>query len=521
MDKRFEKLLQRYDQHCINVRKATFVTLGESVEEKTKRLAWEETEYTQWFEKKFPHYATVPCPKYIKKIAKLVIANKKIKLLAEIFRSGGKSVHITMGLPLYLYLVKKEMWFMVLIGETEIKAKQLLSDIQAELMYNEILKNDYGSKFKQGDWSDGNFYTSDGVRFMGLGFGQSPRGLREGARRPDYIVPDDVDTKRHVNNDRIMREAVDYIMEEVMGCFDSSDKSTERFLYSNNNFHKNSITNRLKKEFELYQLKDKEAQKRSNYEIITVTAVKDLINFEPAWPEKTTAEYWRDKYNKRPRSFMREYMHMHVQDGKIFKAEYMQWKEMLPLNKYETLIMYGDLSYKDQGDYKAMILVGRTGKEFHVIHTLCRQTSRRRVAQWVYDLYESRKLIAFNIRYKIEGLFAMDEFISEFDHEGAERGYYIAVVADKRGKTNKYDRIESIEGHFERRWVFFNEKEKGTVDQGELVDQLLAFEKGSQTNDDGPDCLHGAFDDLTRSTFTDKFQPRITERRNGNSEWDY
>jgi predicted phage terminase large subunit-like protein len=521
MDKQFEKLLAQYDQHCIVVNKATQVKLGESVEEKNKRMSKLEKKYTAWFEYYFPHYAKCKCAKFHQQMADAVIKNKKIKLLAEIYRSGAKSAHVTMGLPLFLYLVCKDLFFMLLIGETETKGKQLIGDIQAELMFNERLKNDYGSKYKQGDWADGNFYTSDGVRFMSLGFGQSPRGLREGARRPDYIVPDDVDTKKHVNSDRIMRESVDYLMEEVMGCFDASDDSTERFVYSNNNFHKNSITNRLKNEFKLYQKKDEEAGNKTNYKIITVPAVKDLVLFEPTWPEKTTSSYWRDKYNKRPRSFMREYMHMHVQEGKIFKPEHLQWKEMLKLDKYDGLVLYGDLSYKEQADFKAMILMGKIDKEFHIIHSFCRQTSRSQVAKWLYDLYEVKKLVKYNIKYKIEGLFAMDEFISDFDNEGAERGYYIPVIADKRGKANKHDRIESTEAYFERRWVFFNEKEKGSTDQQEVLDQLLAFEKGSQAHDDAPDCIHGCIDELLKITFVEKFEPRVINRDVYNNDFNY
>lgn len=511
MDRKLERLLADYERHCQYVAKATIKALGESATEKAARIKGLEGDYIKWFEYYFPHYAKVKCAPYHKKLAKKIIGNKKIWFLGEIFRSGAKSVHGDMGIPLFL-MCRGELRFMVLIGETETKSKQLLSDIQAELQYNQLFINDYGLKFKKGDWADGDFYTSDGVRFKALGFGQSPRGLREGAQRPDYIVIDDVDTRKHVNNDRMMREAVDYIMEEVAGCFDAADDSAERMVFMNNNFHKNSITNRIKQEFTAYIKADRDAGRPTKYEILTVTAVKDLVSFEPAWPEKTTADYWREKYQKRPRSFMREYMHMHVQEGKIFKAEHMQWKPALKLSQYEALCLYGDLSYKDQGDYKALVLVAKTGKELHIIHTFLRQTSRRNAAKWLYDLYEQKQLAGVNIRYKIEGLFAMDEFISEFDHEGELRGYYIPVVADKRGKINKYDRIESIEGYFERRWVFFNAAEKDHLDQRELVDQFLAFEKGSNANDDGPDAVHGAFDEVNRMAHVEKFQPRIISR---------
>jgi predicted phage terminase large subunit-like protein len=514
LDSKYLKLLDNYEVHCLRIIKLAAVDGSETKEQQKKRIAELEKDYIKWFEYYFPQYAKRKCAWFHRKLAKAIIRNKRIRCLAEIYRSGAKSVHICMGIPLFLYLVMGELNFMMLIGETDPKAKKLISGIQAELEVNPRILNDYGRRMMEGDWSDGHFITNDGVRFMSLGFNQDPRGSREGANRPDYIVIDDVDSKRHMNNDEMMAGGVDKITEDIEGCFDAdSDESTiERMVYSNNNTHKNCITNRLKKEYLNNIKRDIEEGVKTDYEIITVTAVKDLINFEPNWPEKTNAEFWRRKYKRKPKSFMREYMHMHIEDGKVFKPETMQWCKMLPLKDYDALFLYGDLSYKDQADYKAMILCGKKGREIHVIHTLCRQTSRTGVAQWTYDLWERRNLSEVNVKIQIEGLFAMDEFVSDFDNEGDERGYHIPVVADKRGKENKYNRIESIESYFQRRWIFFNEKEKDHSDQITLYDQLIGFSKGSKLNDDGPDCLHGCIDGLNRETFSSKFEPRIHKR---------
>lgn len=517
---KYLKLLSDYDVHAQHIYKMTVVDVAETAPEKERRIKQQEKTYIGWFEYYFPHYAKKKSARFHAQLAKLVIENNKIRLLAEMYRSSGKSVHIDMGLPLYLY-VTRELHFMLLIGETEPKAKKLLSGIQAELEYNQRFINDYGRKMKKGDWSDGDFYTTDGIRFTAIGFGMSPRGLREGANRPDYIVVDDVDTKKHVNNDRMMSDSVDFITEEIEGCFDSDSDSTaiERLIYSNNNFHKNSITNRLKIQYKKNIKQDKEDGEKSDYHVFTVCAVKDLVSFEPTWPEKTTNEYWRKKYRRNTKSFLREYMHTHVSEGKIFKAEYFQWRTASKLSDYDALVIYGDLSYKDQADYKAMILMGKKGREFDFIHVLCRQTSRHGVAVWLYDLWEQKKLSEQNLKIKIEGLFAQDEFVSDFDAEGDERGYHIPVIADKRGKANKYDRIESTESFFERRWIFFNDKEKENTDQITLIDQYLAFEKGSGVNDDGPDCGHGCIDELNRMLFVQKFTPRTTRRVMSNTRY--
>lgn len=511
MDNKWLKIVNEYDTHCQKIKKATSVDLGENTKEKNARIKELQKDYIAWFEFYFPHYAKVKCAKYHRELARRIIGNKKSKTLAEIFRSGAKSVHVGMGIPLFLY-VNGELFFMVQFGENAPKAKQLIGSIQAELEYNQKFINDYGHKMGKGNWADGDFLTSDGVRFKSLGWEQSARGLREGADRPDYICIDDVDNKKHVNNDTMMADAVDKITEEIMGCFDASDNATERLVYANNNFHKNSITNRLKAEFEKNKKIDKRNGHKSDFSVFTVTAVIDLINFIPTWPEKTTSGYWKRKHEKNPTSFKREYMHIHVSAGRIFKPDLIQHKEMLRLSQYDALICVGDLSYKEKGDFKSMYLIGKTGKEYHIIYCYLRRGSRTLVAQWVYDLYEDKKLHKYNITYIFDGLFAQDDFENDFDDEGEIRGYYIPVTGNKKSYGYKYDHIESILGRFIRKWVFFNIKEKDHLDQIETLDQFDKFEKGSGANDDGPDAIAVGFKELDQVTYIERTDPRVIQR---------
>ncbi len=506
-------MIADYDKHCLHIVKASYINLNESPAQKLSRIKDLESDYVKWFEYYFPGYAKVKSAWFHRKLAKIIISNKIIRLLAELFRGAGKSVHIDMGIPLFLMFVLNDLHFMLLIGETEIKAQKLISGIQAQLQYNKRLIDDYGEKFKSGDWSSGNFLTVDGVRFMAIGFMQNPRGAREGSERPDYIVVDDVDNRRHFNNDRLMGDSVDYITEDVWGCFDNMEGGTERFVFANNNTHKKSITNRLKIFFKASIDKAKEYGEKSDYAVLTVCAVKDLNIFTPEWPEKASPDYWRKKFRDMPyRSFMREYMHRHVEEGKVFKFEWFQWRKPLPLDQYDALVFYGDLSYKATACFKGMWMVGKKGREFDIVHGFLRQATRPQLAKWLYDLYEDKNLERFNIKYRIEGLFAMDEFVSDFDTEGEQRCYIIPVVADKRTKIDKDERIEAMSAFFERRNVFFNEKERDNYDQIELRDQLLSFEKGTTVAKDGPDALEGSIAECNRTSFVEKFEPRTTSR---------
>ena len=183
-----------------------------------------------------------------------------------------------------------------------------------------------------------------------------------------------------------MRESVEFITEDVWGCFDTDGDCTTRFVYANNNFHKNSITNRLRQLF-LQGIQKADQDGEIQLLISRVCAVKNLNSFEPEWPEKNSAEYWRAKFNDTPyRSFMREYMHVHIQDGAVFKHEDIIWGQMLPLKEYDGLCFYGDLSYKAAGDYKAMMLVGKTGRQYHIIAVYLRRGSRTKMCEMALRL---------------------------------------------------------------------------------------------------------------------------------------
>ncbi|UZX27747.1 phage terminase large subunit [Riemerella anatipestifer] len=500
LNRLMEKLLREYDEHAKSIEQSTGqgINPNESpAERRKKRLEWEK-DYIVWFEEMFPHYAKVKCAWFHKKLANIIINNDVCEVLAEIYRSGAKSVHICMGIPLYLYVTGK-LRFMLLVGQTDLKAKKLISDIQKELVHNRKFIHYYGKKFKFGDWADGDFTTTDGVKFMTSTPEKSPRGLREGNERPDYIVVDDVDTKQRVNNDERSVKLLDWAMEDLKGTFDEGSPY-RRFIVANNNFHKNTLINQLKVHYKIITEKLKAAGIKSHHFILTVPAVKDLTTFEPNWPEKTSAAYWKEKFiGSIYRHFMREYMHVHIVEGSIFKNEWIHYKPRLQYRKYDALCFYGDLSYKETGDFKAMVFVGKNGREFHVLDAFVRQTSKHNVAVWLYDKVEDDKLSNYNIQYFIEGNFAQDEFVNDFDLEGEDRGWIIIpVVPDKKSKEGKFDRIESMQGFFIRKNIYFNKALEHSPDIQELINQLLAFQKGSGAHDDAPDALQSAIAKLNR-----------------------
>lgn len=510
---KYEKLLRDYDQHCKRIEKSTQVDIFETPGQKAERIAKLEKNYTTWFEYYFPRYAKYKCSWFHKKGADLLILNVIIYLIMEAFRGAAKSVHLTMGIPLYLMLVKKDMKFMLLVGYNEKKAKRLLSDIQAQLIFNQRIINDYGKLFKFGDWSDGDFSTTEDVRFTCLGIGQDPRGLREGENRPDYIVCSDVDNKKKSRNPVIIQERVEYITDDLWQCFEGGPQARRRFVMDNSRVHKNSILVNLVK---IFQAKNEQAKQKDRPPVHRHLRVPRVdAKGRPNWPERDTLESIEaEKAETTSRTWEGEQMLNPIEDGKVFKRKDLQYKKILELEDYDALAIYGDLSYKDAADFKAMKFWGKKGREYHLIDCFVRQTSRREAAIWLYDLFSDlrNKNNHLNIKVQIDGLFAQDEFVTDFDEEGDERGWWIDVIPDKRPPGNKFQRIESTAGKYERHRVFYNIDKRETADFIESEDQLFAFEKGSGAHDDSPDADHGAFDLLDRDDFTEHFEYRVTPR---------
>ena len=135
IDKKFQKLIDNYEEHCRRIAKASVVDIHERPADKIARVKRIEKDYVTWFEYYFPNYAKVPCAWFHRQGAQEIIDNDVIMALWEIYRSGAKSVHVDMGIPLYLMYTGR-LRYMLLIGETEDKAHKLLSACQAQLVYS-------------------------------------------------------------------------------------------------------------------------------------------------------------------------------------------------------------------------------------------------------------------------------------------------------------------------------------------------------------------------------------------------
>ena len=512
-----KQALDLWREHCKRIQSITDTALmaNETPEARQRRIARLRANYAAFCEYYFPHFLTlrdkttgeairtIHNAPFHNRAAESIRRTPNLKAVFMWPRGHAKSTHMDVFVPLWLMFQEKRIIsFMVVVNKSEDGAARLLGDIQAELTSNQRIIADYGEQRSSQSWTEGEFKTSGGVKFLAVGRGQSPRGLRDREARPDYIVIDDLDDDELCRNEKRVHDITDWVKEALFGAL---DVGRGRFLMVGNLISKNSV---------LYNIAH-----TSGVVLSKVTALDKQGN--PTWADKWTREE-ADNYRQFVgyRAWEKEMMHNPITDGTIFRAQWIRWKRMLPLKRYDMLVCYTDPSFKSTtaNDYKACRLWGKTGTELHLIDTFVRQATVGEMVRWLYDLYErTRDTVA--IQFWMEANFMQDIIMDEFASEGRLRGYQLPIMPDKRKKPDKLQRIEAISPLWERGFVFYNEKKREDPDMMAGIEQTLALEHGSRAHDDAPDADEGAIWMLQRASRRMEQPPIFSPRPRPSGEW--
>jgi phage terminase large subunit-like protein len=486
---------RRWQDHCRTIQEKTSINISETPAVRQARIERARKDYDYFVQYYFPHYATAPCADFHLKAARLIISNPILQTTQKWARGHAKSTHFGLFIPLWLKIQKtRQINVMLLSSKSKDAACRLLGDLQAELVSNQRYIHDFGEQHNHGNWEDGKFITRDGVMFLALGREQSPRGIKERGARPDYILIDDIDDDELVQNPKRVDAVVDWCVEALGGTM---DMWRGRFIAVGNLIAKNSVLEGL--------------SKLQGMNVQQVNALDK--NGNPSWKSKyTRAEIDKVREIMGERRFQKEFMNNPVISGKVFKIEWIRYKKLPKLNKYDHLVLYIDPSFKDKSDFKAARLWGKIGNELHLINCFVRQASVSAMVKWVYDVHEKCPTDAI-INYYMEANFMQDILLDEFTEEGNLRGYQLPIVGDMRKKPDKFQRIEGVSPLWERGFVYYNEDLKDNPDHVAGLEQTLAIQKGSRFPDDAPDADEGAIWKLQFKTRSEAWAPSLGIRK--------
>lgn len=501
MDKYTKQLRERYLKSLEAIRKNTEINPFESEDEKQARIKKAQGNVGYFVKTYLPHYATSPSADFHIALARYVQKNQTAKVIVKWGRGLAKSVWADLIIPLWLYFRGEDI-YMVLIGKNERRAKQLLSDVQAEFEANQLLKNDMGNQERFGDWEEGDFQTQDG-RFIAqaLGMLQTPRGLRKGARRPNYIVGDDLEEKQMAKNPQRQDEAVEWIEGDLLPTMDGNKR---RYLHVNNNPFVRSILGELEK-------------KHPDWKVHQVKAYNP-VTYEPAWASKYDTDYYKSwEHEIGVLAAKAEFNNEPHRQGKIFMDEQIQWAKLPRLNSFATLVGHWDIAYAGTAtsDYNAVRLWGLWNGQFYYIDGFVRQSKMKAAVQWMAD-YQKRLPKTVRVHWRFESQFWNDEVKRTIDEVEKANGIHLDLVKVDTPRGKKYDRILTLQPYYQNSRIYYNENLKGNRDCLEGINQLKGIEPGYRTHDDAPDADQQAIQYLNTHIFSGTQQMRMGKMRKNN-----
>ena len=419
----------------------------------------------------FPHYATSKSAWFQIRLAKAVLKNKKTRRLVKWGRGLAKSVWCDVIIPIMLW-INGEHVALLIVGNNETKAIQLLSDVQAEFESNPRLIHYFGEQKLTGSWSDGDFQTKDG-RFIGwaIGMGQDARGFRKKSQRPNLVVCDDLEDKDTVKNPKRQDEIVKWIEDSLLKTMDGD---TRRYLHANNDPFPRSIQGQL-------------AERHDNWIVDEVKAY-DKVTYEPAWPEKYGPEYYKEQEEDGILSAHAEFLHEPHTEGKIFKQEQIQWGKRPRLNHMKIIAGHWDVAYagNKDSDYNAVRVWGLYKNQFWYIDSFVRQTKMKAALQWM-AYFQTQLPPTVTVHWRFEAQFWNDEVKRTIQEVEDEEDIKLNLVKVDTPRTRKYDRLISMQPYYQNGRPYYDQDKKSHKDTQTGLQQLYGIEPGYRTHDDAPD----------------------------------
>lgn len=474
-----KQLLDQWEQYRKNVADSTPIDLNESKADQLKRIRQLEADHEAWFKYYFPsYYKYGPAPFHLKS-TKRVMENPEWteqRIWARELSKSGRTMMEVMKLAL-----TKKKRCIIMASATLDSAVDLLAPYKINFETNNRIINDYGTQKNIGQWETDAFVTSAGVAFYAFGAGQSPRGKRNEAIRPDVQIIDDMDTDEKCRNPERVKADVDWINEALYGTRSISEPLLR--IINGNLIAKYSVVSEMKKvadHSEVVNIRDK--------------------NGKSTWPQKNTEEMIDRVLSKTTyRAAQKEYFNNPIVEGTTFKT--INYGKVPPMAKCESVIVYCDPATADNknktSSMKCVAIIGKIGFQYYVYRIWLDHAKIRTFVQWMYEAYRVLDQNKVDVkRIYIENNTLQNPFYEQvikpmIKEMNRETGIYLPILPDARKKGEKFDRVEgTLEPIHNDDNLIFDERIKDSKHMERFEDQWYSVAPGSKTMD-GPDTVEG------------------------------
>ena len=479
-----KKHLEFWDIFRENIARSTPVDIQESQVQKKARIAKLEANPELWFSYYFPNFYTHKPAVFHLEATKRVIKNSEWVEVRSWSREMAKSARTMMEVLYLSFTKKKKNWLMV--SNTEDNAIRLLAPYKNILEVNNRIINDYGTQRIPGKWSDNEFTSKFGFSFRALGEGQSPRGTRNDAVRPDGILIDDFDTDEKCRNKDRVKNATDWLLEAVIP---TRAVSVDLLVIACGNIIAKYCTITI-----LGEMAD-------CWDVVNLTDKAGNSN----WSRNTKEAIHRMFYNTKgkrkisKKAMQKEYYNNPVAEGDTMKQ--FLFGKCPPLKKCEKVVAYVDPSPSNNKDKKssskAVVIVGLYEGKYYIYKVWIGKATNAEMVNWIGQAYNYMDRNGIDTKkIFIENNSLQDPHYQQvvkplLEKYRKEHGIKLPVREDKRKKADKFERLENMADDNNDGNIIFNEKEKENPMMVQMEDEWLGVSADSKEMD-GPDAIEGA-----------------------------
>jgi predicted phage terminase large subunit-like protein len=434
-------------------------------------------------------------------------------------RSHAKSVLGTVITALYIacYGIHN---YVVIIGNRQEGAKQLLAMIKYELMNNEELRRDFGDLYNKSAWSMMEVITSTGVKIQAAGSGDALRGLNHLGSRP-WILMDDIEKDPDVNSADYRDKMQDWFNSVVVPLGSPSPGGT-KIIWVGTILHVDSVLNRIMKNDTRFKTK----------RFAAIRTFPERMDLWDEWTDILNSRDYGDADNpdqaaeiagRKAREFYeanREEMErgadvlwpkrMSLYDLMVLRAT----NRLAFLKEYqgdprdESTVLFGQFTYydlseinpddleyygavdpslgkNDKSDNSAIVTIGRH-KKTGIIYVIDCDAKRRSPDKIIEDVIEKAR--RFNYRqFAVETIQFQHLFMTDLAKRSAIEGVYLPI-REIKPNSDKWLRIAALEPLVTGGFIRFAKQQR------ELIAELeeVGSDGSLPRNDDRADALEAA-----------------------------
>lgn len=471
--------LEAWEKFKESFRSATPVEADETPAAKRQRIIRLEANPEEWFKYYFPNYYTAEPADFHKESTRRVLENREWSEVRAWCRELAKSAR-TMMEDVYLALTK-QIHTLLEVSNTHANAEKLLLPYKSCFEANQRIINDYGEQVRYGQWKNDLFVIKNGCSFRAIGWGESPRGTRNGSKRPDKINIDDIDTDEECRNEDIQKNKLNWIEQALYATRSISEPL--RLVVNGNIIHENCVVKKL-------------MEKADHAEIVNI---RDE-NGRSTWPDKNT-EKMIDRILSQIsyESAQKEYFNNPMDGGDTFRV--LKDGKVPPLASCLVCI-YADPATsnrdKSSGSDKAIGIIAKKGFDYYVVKTACGSMTTASFVDHLFDLYTYCKqqgvdtLTVWIENNNLQNPFYEQVFLPVIYKTALEKNVFLPITPDTRDKPEKWFRIEGTLEPLDRLGhLIFNEEEAKNPHMVRLKAQFKNASRKAKKLD-APDMVEGA-----------------------------